>query len=99
LRLVAYLDGPPAGKTFVNLEDIPASVATYGLAVRPEARGQGIATALMNEAIAQGNAAGARRAVLHSSSMAHSMYRRKGFVDRCQLPVFASAALLGTHHH
>ena len=44
LRLVAYLDGEPVGKTFVNLEDVPAWVAIYGVAVKPEARGQGIAT-------------------------------------------------------
>jgi GNAT superfamily N-acetyltransferase len=99
LRLVAYLDGQPVGKAFANLEDVAAWVAIYGVAVRPEARGQGVATALMNEAIVRGKAAGARRAVLHSSSMALSMYRRMGFVDRCRLPVFASAAMFGTHHH
>lgn len=53
----------------------------------------------MSEAIARGRASGARRAVLHSSSMALSMYRRMGFVERCPLPVFATAALFGTHHH
>ena len=53
----------------------------------------------MTEAIARGKAAGARRAILHSSSMALSMYTRMGFVERCKLPVFATAALFGTHHH
>jgi GNAT superfamily N-acetyltransferase len=98
-RLVAYMDGVPVGKCFANLEDVPAWVALYGVAVRPEARGQGIATALMHRAIAIGRDAGARRAVLHSSTMAASMYRRMGFVERCRLPVYASAALFGTHHH
>lgn len=98
-RLVAYLEGRPVGKAFVNLEDVPSWVAIFGVAVRPEARGQGIATALMNEAIARGQAAGARRAVLDSSSMALGLYRRMGFVERCKLPIFASAALFGTHHH
>jgi ribosomal protein S18 acetylase RimI-like enzyme len=98
-RLVAYLDGKPVGKCFVNLEDLPSWAAIYGVAVRPEARGQGIGTALMLEAIAQGAAGGARRIVLHSSSMALSMYERMGFVARCDLPVFATAALFGTHHH
>lgn len=98
-RFVAYVDGVPVGKCFVNLEDVPAWVAIYGVAVRPEARGQGIATALMHRAIAIGREAGASRAVLHSSTMAASMYRRMGFVERCQLPVYASAALFGTHHH
>jgi len=99
VRLVAYMDGQPVGKCFANFEDLPAWVAIYGVAVRPEARGHGVATALMNEAIARGKAGGARRAVLHSSSMALSMYTRMGFVERCKLPVYATGALFGTHHH
>jgi GNAT superfamily N-acetyltransferase len=99
VRLVAYLDGQPVGKCFVNLEDLPSWVAIFGVAVKPEARGHGVATALMNEAIARGRKQGARRAVLQSSSMAVSMYRRMGFVERCRFPVFATDALFGTHHH
>lgn len=99
VRLVAYLDGHAVGKCFANFEDLPSWVAIYGVAVRPEARGHGVATALMTETIQRGRVAGASRAVLHSSSMALSMYRRMGFVERCRLPVFATAALFGTHHH
>jgi len=99
MRLVAYLDGRPVGKCFVRLEDLPDWISIYGVAVRPEARGNGIATAIMNEAIDLGAARGARRVVLHSSEMAHAMYRRLGFAERCELPVFATAALFGTHHH
>lgn len=98
-RLVAYVEGRPVAKLFGNTEDLPAWIAIYGVAVRPEARGRGVATALMNEAISRGVAAGARRCVIHSSSMALSMYRRMGFVERCQLPVFATGPLFGTHHH
>lgn len=98
-RLVAYLDGHAVGKCFVRLADLPDSIAIFGVAVRPEARGGGIATALMSEALAMGSARGARRAVLHSSSMAFSMYRRLGFIERCRLPVYATDALFGTHHH
>ncbi|MFI5292982.1 MAG: GNAT family N-acetyltransferase, partial [Candidatus Limnocylindrales bacterium] len=98
-RLVAYLDGHAVGKCFVRLADLPDSIAIFGVAVRPEARGGGIATALMNEAISMGSALGARHAVLHSSSMAWSMYRRLGFIERCRLPVYATDALFGTHHH
>ncbi len=99
IRLVAYVDGQPVGKLFANFEDIPSWIAIYGVAVKPEARGNGVATALMTEAIARGKASGAWRAILHSSSMALSMYTRMGFVERCKLPVFATAALFGTHHH
>jgi ribosomal protein S18 acetylase RimI-like enzyme len=98
-RLVAYMDGRAVAKLFANTEDLPAWIAIYGVAVRPEARGRGVATALMNEAISRGVAAGASRCVLHSSSMALSMYRRMGFEERCQLPVFATGPLFGTHHH
>jgi GNAT superfamily N-acetyltransferase len=98
-RLVAYLDGQPVGKLFCNTEDVPAWIAVYGVAVKPEARGRGVATALMNEALGRGVAAGAGRCVLHASTMALSMYRRMGFVGRCHLPVFATAPIFGTHHH
>ena len=99
VRLVAYVDGQPVGKCVANFLDLPRWVAIYGVAVKPEARGHGVATALMNEAIARGKAAGARKAILHSSSMALSMYRRMGFIERCRLPVFATGAVFGTHHH
>jgi len=98
-RLVAYLDDRPVGKLFANLEDMPGWIAIYGVAVKPEARGRGVATALMNEAIDRGKQAGARRCILHSSSMAKGMYGRMGFVERCEIPVFATDALFGTHHH
>lgn len=98
-RLVAYADGEPIAKAFLNLQDLPACVAIYGVAVKPEARGRGVATSLMTMAIGMGQAAGARRMVLHSSSMAVSLYRRMGFTERCHFPVWATAALFGTHHH
>jgi ribosomal protein S18 acetylase RimI-like enzyme len=99
IRLVAYVDGQSVGKLFANFEDVPAFMSVVGVAVRSEARGRGVATAMMQEAIRRGVEAGARCVVLHSSEMAHSMYRRMGFVERCQLRVFATAALFGTHHH
>lgn len=98
-RLVAYVDGEPAGKLFANLAELPDRVAIYGVAVRPEARGRGIATRLMNRAISSARDRGARRCVLHSSTMALSMYRRMGFVERCQLQAYATGPLFGTHHH
>lgn len=97
-RLVAYLDGKPVGKLFVNLTQLPVA-SVYGVAVVPEARGRGIATGLMHRALARAREAGADRIVLHSSAMAHSMYRRLGFVDRCVIEVYATAPLFGTHHH
>jgi ribosomal protein S18 acetylase RimI-like enzyme len=98
IRLVAYLADAPIGKLFVNLSQLPV-VAIYGVAVRPAARGRGVATALMVEALDRALAAGGTSAVLHSSPMARSLYRRLGFVERCSFEVWATASLFGTHHH
>jgi ribosomal protein S18 acetylase RimI-like enzyme len=98
-RLVAYLDGAPVGKLFMNLLELPERVSIYGVATKPEARGAGIASALMVEALAAAASVGAARCVLHSSAMAVSLYRRMGFVERCAFPVYATGPLFGTHHH
>jgi ribosomal protein S18 acetylase RimI-like enzyme len=98
VRLVAYVDDAIAGKLFMNTTEMP-KVAIYGVAVRPDARGRGLATALMTEALHRAHAVGATRAVLHSSAMALSLYRRMGFVERCTFDVYATAPLFGTHHH
>lgn len=98
VRFVAYADGAPVGKLFLNLTALPV-LSVYGVAVVPEARGRGVATALMSCALSYGVERGATRAVLHSSPMAHAMYLRMGFADRCDLDVWATAPLRGTHHH
>lgn len=97
-RYVAYVDGAPVGKTLTNLLELPV-VGVYGVAVVDEARGRGVASALMWRALADARERGATRAVLHSSPMAVSLYRRMGFVDRCTYHVYATAALFGTHQH
>lgn len=98
-RLVAYLDGVPVGKLFANTEDYPDRLAVYGVAVKPAARGRGVATGMMATALQRAKADGVRRCVLHSSGMAHSMYVRMGFADRCELRAYATAPIFGTHHH
>jgi ribosomal protein S18 acetylase RimI-like enzyme len=99
IRLVAYIDGQPVGKLFMNTQELPQHVSVYGVAVKPDARGQGVARALMDEALARAKDAGARRCVLHSSAMALPMYRKMGFVERCTLPVYATRPIFETHHH
>ena len=98
IRFVAYLDGTAVGKLFMNLVELPI-VSIYGVAVVPAARGLGIATALMTRALARAKGSGATRAVLHSSAMAVSLYRRMGFAERCTFDVYATGPLFGTHHH
>ena len=99
LRFVAYLDGVPVGKLFMNTQRIPGHVAVYGVAVKASARGRGIARALMDEALTRARSAGAERCVLHSSEMALPMYVGMGFVPRCLFPVYSTRPIFETHHH
>ena len=98
-RLVAYVDGVAVGKLFANTEGYPDRLLVVGVAVKPEARGHGVATAMMASAMGHAKGRGVRRVVLQSSEMAHSMYRRMGFIERCTFKVFATAPIFGTHHH
>ena len=98
-RLVAYLDGKPVGKLFLNLSGLPETAAVYGVAVVPEERGKGIAQAMMERAMSDAQELGARRMVLHSSLMGLPLYQKLGFVARCTIPVYATAPIFGTHHH
>jgi ribosomal protein S18 acetylase RimI-like enzyme len=98
-RLVAYVDGHAVGKLFGNTQGAPDWFSVFGVAVRPEARGQGVARHLMHEAMSRAQQEGINRVVLHSSSMARSMYRRMGFAERYEFQVYATGPLFGTHHH
>ena len=51
------------------------------LAVRPDARRRGIATALLEVAEAEARAAGARRLVLHAQTYAQSLYEISAFLE------------------
>jgi ribosomal protein S18 acetylase RimI-like enzyme len=97
-RLVAYIDDAAVGKLFLNLTQVPVA-SVYGVAVTPAARGRGIATGLMTEALTRARDAGCDRIVLHSSAMARSLYERMGFVERCTIDAYATGPLFGTHHH
>jgi GNAT superfamily N-acetyltransferase len=98
LRLVAYAEGRPVGKLFLNLSTLPVA-AVYGVAVVAEARGRGIARSMMETAIDWAHEVGAKRMVLHASPMAKPLYEKLGFTANCSMPVYATAALFGTHHH
>lgn len=98
-RLVAYVDGKAVGKLFLNLANLPDAAAVYGVAVLPEARGRGIAQAMMELAMTTAQRLGARRMVLHSSLMGLPLYEKLGFETHCAIPVYATAPIFGTHHH
>jgi GNAT superfamily N-acetyltransferase len=99
LRLLAYVNDAPVGKLFLNTLELPERVSIYGVAVKPEARGLGVATALMTQAMLHARSLGAKRCVLHSSDMAVTLYLRMGFRECCTFAVYATGPLFGTHHH
>ena len=93
VRWLAYMRGEPVGKAYLSLLGSLDTVAIFGVSVRREARGFGIATVLTEHLLQRAVELGRRRAVLHSSEMAVNLYRRMGFADRCLLPVYATAVL------
>jgi ribosomal protein S18 acetylase RimI-like enzyme len=97
-RWVVLLEGRPAGKGYLSLAGPPGVASIYGMSVRPEARGMGIAGALTQTLVAQAKSLGCRRVVLHSSAMAVGVYRRAGFVERCPLVFFATAPIWSGKH-
>ena len=63
-------------------------VASLGIAIRPDRRGQGIGTALMGHALAkcEGRFEIVTLAVIAGNEPALRLYRRLGFVERGRLP-------------
>jgi ribosomal protein S18 acetylase RimI-like enzyme len=92
-RWLAFLEGRPVGKAYLSLVGPPGVAAIYGMSVRPEARGHGIAGSLTQAMLVQAQALGCRRVVLHSTEMAAGIYRRAGFTERCPLTFFATAPI------
>jgi ribosomal protein S18 acetylase RimI-like enzyme len=99
IRLVAYAAGKPIGKLFLSLSELPRRASVYGVAVVPEARGRGVAKAMMVGALSLAKERGARKMVLHASQMAQPLYRGMNFEERCRLLVYATGPVFGTHHH
>lgn len=98
-RWVAYLDGRPIGKAILSLAAPDGVAAIYGMSVRPEARGRGVATGLTTTALEKARSLGRRRVVLHSTEMAVGVYARAGFVERCPLAVYATAEVWSDRDH
>ncbi len=97
-RWVAFLEGEPIAKAYVSFSGPPGVAAIYGMSVRPEARGRGVASRLTQILLEVAKADGRERVVLHSSEMAVGVYRRAGFVDRCELQFFATAPIWSGKH-
>jgi GNAT superfamily N-acetyltransferase len=96
-RYLARCGGAVVGKGYLSLAGPPGVAAIYGMSVLPHARGRGVAGALTTALLQRARASGCHRAVLHSTAMAVGVYRRAGFVERCELALLASAAAWPDH--
>jgi GNAT superfamily N-acetyltransferase len=99
VRYLARVDGEVVGKGFLCFDaGAPGVGAIYGMSVRPEARGRGVAGALTTAMLARAREEGHRRMVLHSSTMAVGVYARAGFAPCGKLDVYATAPLWSGEH-
>jgi GNAT superfamily N-acetyltransferase len=87
------------GKVLLSLAAPAGVAAIYGMSVRPEFRGRGVASALTQIVLQRANAEGCSRVVLHSSEMAVKVYEHAGFTKQCDLTVYADAPLWASRHH
>ena len=84
---LAWRDGVPISK--IGLYKGSGSAGIYGVATRPEARGLGIASILMNVAMQAAKDMGYKLAVLDSSPLAENLYKRLGFVTLAPLRLYS----------
>lgn len=99
-RWIAVTDrGEAIGKVLLSLAAPPGVAAIYGMSVRPQARGRGVASALTHVALNRAKELNCRRVVLHSSQMAVGVYERTGFKKRCDLTVYANSPLWANRDH
>ncbi len=90
---LAMKEGTPVAKCVTH--DSEAAVGVYGMVTQPEARGLGLGRRVCIEALAAARGRGRTRAVLHSTTMARSLYASVGFRDVAPFRVFAEP---GTFH-
>ena len=87
---LAWKDGVPISK--IGLYKGSGSAGIYGVATKPEARGLGIASILMNVAMQAAQEMGYKLAVLDSSPLAEKLYKRLGFVTVAPLRLYSPVA-------
>lgn len=98
-RWVAYVDGRPVGKALLSLAAPEGVAAIYGMSVRPEARGSGLASGLTTTLLRRAQDIGCRRVVLHATEMAAGVYARAGFLAHCPLNVYATTEIWSGREH
>ena len=97
-RYIGWLGDAPIAKAYLSVAGPPGVASIYGMGVRPEARGRGVAAGLTAILLDRALELGMNRAVLHATDMARSVYRRVGFVEQCELQVCATGALYPDGH-
>jgi ribosomal protein S18 acetylase RimI-like enzyme len=97
-RYLAFADGRAVCRGYLSLAGPPGVAAIYGMSVRQEARGRGIATRLTRALVERAKAERCERIVLHSSDMAIGLYRRAGFREHCVAAAYATTALWSGEH-
>ena len=80
---LAYYDGNPVASSLVLYKTGVAGI--YNVTTLEEARGKGIGTAVTLATLIEAKQLGYQNAILHSSEMAFSMYKRMGFKEYCKL--------------
>ena len=85
---LAWKDGIPISKA--ALYNGSGSAGIYAVATKPEARGLGIASILVNVALKAAQEMGHKLAVLDSSPLAEKLYQRLGFTTVAPLRLYSS---------
>jgi hypothetical protein len=91
-RWLALLDGRPVGKGYPSVAGPSGVAAIFGMSVRPEAR-QGDRRSLDTDAGGTGQGPGLSEGRPALERDGHGVYRRAGFVERCRLPLVATARI------
>lgn len=87
---LAWKAGAPISK--IGLYNGSSSAGIYGVATKPEARGLGLASILMNTAMHAAKEMGHNLAVLDSSPLAEKLYQRLGFINFAPLRLYSPIA-------
>jgi GNAT superfamily N-acetyltransferase len=86
-RWVCYSDGRAVAKCVAFLHE-PEVAGIYGVGTLPDVRGQGYASILMCEVLRALRVSGVETAVLQSTPIAVDLYRRLGFREHLEIPVY-----------
>lgn len=85
---MAWKDGAAISK--IGLYNGSGSAGVYAVATKPEARGLGIASILMDVAMKAAREMGQKICVLDSSPLAEKLYERLGFVRVSSIPLYST---------